>query len=185
MGKATENWQLGNANRLGERAPKFLTVRDLRSTWTGGGYGNAKVKIRVLGTGDWKVPLTRRQECLHYTKDAVFKFLTVRNLISNCTGGGCGNVAVRIRVLWGSQFNREAVFRLRIADWRSNPSGGPTWKKARSAHEVGRRFVEGRGCVVRVTPFPSYGDCGRGPGPPLAMLAPAPAVTSGAFSPAD
>jgi len=62
---------------------------------------------------------------------------------------------------WGSQFNREVVFGLRPTDWRSHASGGSTLKKARSTHEAGRRFEEGRGCDMRVTPFQGYGDCGR------------------------
>jgi hypothetical protein len=49
-----------------------------------------------------------------------FKFLTVRDLISHCTGSGYENAKVRIRVLCGSQSNRAAVFALRIADWREH-----------------------------------------------------------------
>src|SRR5260370_41027892 len=38
-------------------------------------------------------------------KRAGFKFLTVRHLISHCTGIGYGNSAVRIQILCGSQSN--------------------------------------------------------------------------------
>jgi len=38
-------------------------------------------------------------------KRANFKFLTVRHLISHCTGIGYGNPKVRIQVLCGSQSN--------------------------------------------------------------------------------
>src|SRR6266446_24388 len=55
-----------------------------------------------------------------------FKFLTVRDLISHCTGSGYENAKVRIRALCGSRSNREAVFESSFANWSEHRESRPS-----------------------------------------------------------
>src|SRR3989442_8358189 len=57
--------------------------------------------LAILGNGKSSKP----RRYLHYTDVPVFKFLTVRDLISTWTGGGCGNGEGRNRSWCGGQSN--------------------------------------------------------------------------------
>jgi hypothetical protein len=86
---------------------KFLTVRNLISDCTGSSCENAEARNGDLRSADSTVPRTDRQECLDHPTVPIFKFLTVRNLISTWTGGGYGNGGVRNRVLSVGQLTKE------------------------------------------------------------------------------
>src|SRR6266852_4205914 len=71
-----------------QRRPSTGGLRNLPVPWSS----------FALPTGDWKVPRTRRQECLRYKSGAVSKSLALSVLISRCAGGGYTSEAVSITI---------------------------------------------------------------------------------------